>query len=172
MYSIITQLIGFLGTAVHLTAFQGKKRETILICQSIGSMLFMIHFIKLGAFSGAAMNLLVVVRALVFNFRGSKKWADSIAWLPIFILLSVGIVAVTWEGWISILPMIGMVSTTFAQFSKKPMMVRLLTLPNCPCWLIYNGISGSLSGVITEILIAISIIIGFLRHDVKRDKKA
>lgn len=117
------------------------------------------------------MNTISALRALVFYFRENKKWANSIVWLPVFIGVSLVMSIITWESWITILPMIGMVSTTFAQYSKKPMMVRLLTLPNCPCWLIYNGLSGSISGVITELLIAVSIIVGFLRHDVKRKNK-
>lgn len=154
-----------------LSAFQGKKRGTILMMQICGCMCFATHFALLGAFSGAIMNTISALRALVFYFRENKKWANSIVWLPVFIGVSLVMSIITWESWITILPMIGMVSTTFAQYSKKPMMVRLLTLPNCPCWLIYNGLSGSISGVITELLIAVSIIVGFLRHDVKRKNK-
>ncbi|MBQ7921390.1 MAG: YgjV family protein [Clostridia bacterium] len=172
MKDIIIQAIGFCGTAFLLLAFQGKRRGTILLLQIMGSLCFFTHFGLLGAFSGAAMNLLSALRATVFFFREDKKWANSIVWLPVFIGTSLALSILTWEGWISILPMIGTVSTTFAQYSKAPKMVRLLTLPNCPCWLIYNGISGSISGVITEVLIALSIIIGFLRHDVKKTEKA
>ena len=169
---IIIQGIGFIGTILYLSAFQFKKRGAILLMQVAASLCFALHFGLLTAFSGCAMNLISACRAAIFFFREKHRWAGSVVWLPVFIVISTVLTICTWESWISLLPMIGMVSTTFAQFSKKPKVVRLLTLPNCPCWLIYNGISGSISGVITEILIAISIIVGFLRHDVKRDKKA
>ena len=172
MEDVIIQGIGFMGTILYLLAFQFKKRGAILLMQVAASLCFGLHFGLLGAFSGCAMNLLCSSRAAVFFFREKYRWADSIVWLPVYIIVSAVMTVWTWESWISLMPLIGMVSTTFAQFSKKPKVVRLLTLPNCPCWLIYNSITGSISGVITEILIAISIIVGFLRHDVKREKKA
>jgi len=171
MKDIVIQLIGFVWTVFILSAFQAKKRSSILLIQLIGAICFMLHFFLLDALSGSIMNGLVAVRSLVFYFRGKKKWADSVVWLPVFIILGVAAIVVTWNGWLSLLPLIGLISTTFAQFSQKPMVVRLLTLPNCPCWLVYNSFAGSISGVITEILIAISIIVGFLRHDVKKKAK-
>ena len=82
------------------------------------------------------------------------------------IVLSAAATALTWTGWICILPFIGMILTTFALRARTSGAIRLLNLPNDPLWLIYNAMSGSISGVITEVCIICSILIGMLRHDV------
>ena len=58
-----------------------------------------------------------------------------------------------------------MILTTFAGRCREASKVRLLTLLNSPFWFTYNLISGSLPGVMTEILISGSIIIGMIRLD-------
>ena len=123
MQEILIQILGFIGAAVSMFSFQSKKRSGILLLQIFSAACFGLHFTLLGAVSGAALNFLALARAMVFYFRGSKKWASSIVWLPVFILCSVGAVALTWEGPISLLPMTGMILTTFAQYSSSAKMV-------------------------------------------------
>ena len=165
---IIGQIVGFVGTAVSLVTYQWKNRNGILACLILSSFLFTSHFILLGNYSGAALNFVGLIRAVLFFYRGQKKWVDSIVWLPVFILISAGAVALTWEGPISLLPMTGMILTTFAQYSTSARTVRLLTLCNSPCWLTYNVIVGSLAGIVTEIMVSCSIVVALFRYDIRK----
>ena len=164
-FQVVAQAIGFLGMFSHLASFQCKKRQGILGLQIAGSTFYAIHFGLLGAVSGAAMNVIALLRCLVFYRRGERKWADSPVWIPVFLAIIAGATAVFWEGPKSLLTLAGMVCTTFAMHAPSARAVRLLNLPSDPLWLIYNAISGSISGVITEVGIICSILIGFLRHD-------
>ena len=171
-FQIAAQAIGFLGMFSHLASFQCKKRQGILGFQIAGNTFYAIHFGLLGAVSGSAMNVIALLRCLVFYRRGERKWADSPVWIPVFLAVIVGATAVFWEGPKSLLTFAGMVCTTFAMRAAAARAVRLLNLPSDPLWLIYNAISGSISGVVTEIGIMCSILIGFLRHDRTGKKKA
>jgi hypothetical protein len=64
------------------------------------------------------------------------------------------------------------VLTTVANWMKSETKIRLISFPNSPCWLIYNAITGSVAGVITECIVMSSLIIGIVRYDIlKKGKK-
>lgn len=168
VFKIIAQAIGFLGMFSHLASFQCKNRQGILAFQIAGNGFYCIHFTLLGAVTGAAMNAIALARCLVFYFRGKRKWADSPIWIPLFLAMIAGATAILWEGPRSLFAFGAMTLTTFAVHASTARTMRLLTLPNDPLWLVYNALSGSISGVLTEIGLMCSIIIGFLRHDRKK----
>ena len=169
-FDIFVQAIGLVGFFLSIGAYQCKGRVGILIWQLIASLCWGTQYLLLGAFSGAVLNLINILRTGVFCFRG-KKWADHWVWLPVFLGLCAAATVWTWEGPISLLPMCGMVLTTFAQRAPTARLVRLISLPNDPLWLIYNGLSGSIFGVVTEAFIICSILVGYLRHDRKKAEK-
>ena len=167
---IIAEVIGLFGIAAPIISYQCKVRKHILLWQLFSTTCWMAHFAVLGALSGAALNLVGALRCIVFAGRGEDtkagKIADWIGWIPVFLVMSAAATALTWGGWTSLLPFIGMILTTFATRASSAAMVRLISLPNDPLWLAYNAISGSMTGVITEVCIIISIIVGMIRHDI------
>lgn len=171
----MAELIGIFGFTATIISYQCKSRKKILLLQLVSTTCWMLHFALLGAWSGSVLNAVAALRCIVFASRGEEsragKVADWIGWIPVFILLSTAAVVATWGGWTSILPFIGMILTTFATRASSAAKVRLITLPNDPLWLIYNAMSGSVSGVITEVCIIISIVVGMVRHDRKKIQK-
>jgi len=174
---LIAELIGVVGFIIAILSFQNKKRQGILVLQLISCTCWSLHFAFLGVWSGSLLNLIMALRCLVFAPRGNPnsrfyKLAEWPGWIPVFILLFTAAVAFSWIGWICLLPLCGSTLTTFAMRAKSARTVRLLTLPNNPMWLIYNAFTGSIFGCVTEASLIISIIIGFLRHDVPARNKA
>jgi len=172
----MAEIIGIFGFTATIISYQCKSRKKILLLQLLSTTCWMCHFALLGAWSGSVLNAVAAMRCIVFASRGEDsragKIADWIGWVPVFLLLSTAAVIATWNGWISILPFLGMILTTFATRASSAALVRRITLPNDPLWLIYNALSGSVSGVITEVCIILSILVGMFRHDRKiRDKK-
>lgn len=171
MIETISQVIGFIGTIVSFIIFQQNKRSRIIGLQILSTSLFTVHYILLGAFTGAALNLIAVTRSIVF-YNNDKKWAKSPAWLWFYIVVSVVASVLTWENWYSFLPAIALVLTTIANWMKSETKIRLISFPNSPCWLIYNAITGSVAGVVTECIVMTSLIIGIIRYDIlKKEKK-
>lgn len=171
----LAEIIGIFGFTATIISFQCKSRKRLLLLQLLSTTCWTLHYALLGAWSGSLLNVVGMARCIVFSGRGDDtrmgRVADWPGWIPVFIVLSAVSTAVTWTGWICILPFIGMILTTFALRAKTSRTIRMLNLPNDPLWLIYNAISGSVSGVITEVCIICSILIGMLRHDIRRDRK-
>ena len=167
----LTTPAGFVGVAaliVALTSFQMNVPKKMVFLQLVSSTLFTIHFGMLKAVTGAAINIMSVVRAIIYA-QTDKKWAMHPVWTFVFVAVSFLIAVFFWEGWISLLPVLGAVCYTISFRMKTSKMVRLVSLPSSPCWIIYNGIKGSLPGVITECYVIISILIGMLRYDRKKE---
>jgi hypothetical protein len=166
-----TQSIGFLALVFAIASFQKDSRRFILLLQIIAGALYAIHFFFLGAFTGAIMNVFGVARNSVFSQRETKKWANSRIWLFSFLLLFLMAGILTWEGWHSMLPILGMASGTIALWLKNTKHIRLIALTSPPSWFAYNLMVGSIPRMLTEIFLFLSIIVGMLRFDFRGNPK-
>lgn len=170
MIETAAQIVGFGGAALNCISFQQNKRRNIIAVQIFAAIMFIIHYIMLGAYTGAALNFIGLLRSLVF-INNHKKWAKSPVWLGVFILISIVASAVTWIEWYSILPAAAMILTTVSYWLKNETQIRFVTFPSSPCWLVYNIITGSVAGIVTECIVMSSIIIAIIRYDILKKEK-
>ena len=74
----------------------------------------------------------------------------------------------TWQSVFSILPCVAVVSLNFAAWSRNGKKIRLTNIfAVSPSWLIYDVYSGSISGIITELICLGSVGISVLRYGLK-----
>ncbi len=172
MIDIFTRVFGTLGLVLLVCSYQMKSRLGILGIQIAASFCFCCQFTLLNATTGALMNFIGLVRAVLYYFKGKNKFFSSFALPGVMVAVSVAMTAFSFtsEGWQAILPGIGMVCTSISGWMTKPMLVRVISFPSSPVWLIYNVINKSYEGVLAEVLCMISIIVGFLRHDIDLKK--
>ncbi len=172
IYQFIAQGIGVVACGVQLISYQCKTQKNIMMLLVVSQILFSINFLMLGMISGMLLNVIGMVRALIYTQRNEHKWAASFVWVFVFIPLVIvsGIISATVfnGGWIAFLPVGGMIITTFAGRCEKASNVRLLTLVNSPFWLIYNIIGGAIGPIIGEIAGSTSILIAMFRLDIKK----
>ena len=64
--------------------------------------------------------------------------------------------------------MIGSLLSTVALWMKTSKKIRLISFFSGPCWLIYNVVNGAYSAAVNELIATTSIVIGILRHDIKK----
>ena len=171
MVDVITQGVGFCGAALNFLSFQQNKRSRIIGFQIGAALLFILHYILLGitngadAYTGAALNFIGLSRSVVF-INNDKMWAKSPFWLIFFIVVSAISGILTWESWYSFLPPLAMILTTVSYWMKDETKIRLITFPSSPCWLIFNIITGSVAGIVTECVVMSSLIIAIVRYDI------
>lgn len=159
----LIQFIGFVGLGVSFLVFQVNRRRSMLRVQIIALLIYSLHFFLLGAFTGAALNIVGATRNYLFDKLHEHKHSN---WLPwIFIVVFSIATLLTWQGPLSLLPAIGMIGGTIAFWQSKPETMRLLALISPPAWLAYNLISGSYAGAIAEIIILSSTLLGIYRFD-------
>lgn len=160
--------------ALNILSYQWKNQRNIILTQFFGSGLFVINFFMLGAVTGAIINLLAVLRAIVFSNK-EKFRADKVIWVYGFIAAFLASYAATFLVFgkeptafnliIEFLPIIGIIATTISFYMKDAKSVRRLALISSPAWLVYNVTQVAVGGVICEAVSLVSIIVGMLRHD-------
>lgn len=167
---ILIQAIGLMGNIAVISAVQFNNRKIVLGAQALACVLWVVHYGALGAMTAVCTNFISFARSAVFYFN-DRPWAKKKVWLWLFLALFVANSLVTWEGWRSILPAIGMCATTLALWTRDETKLRLLYLCSSPPWLIYNILCGSYSCTIIEIFALISYISAIYRFDIKKVHK-
>ncbi len=160
---VVLQAIGFVGVMFGVASYQPKHRKHILYFQLVSNLFWVLHFSLIGATTGAALNTAGGLRAILFNAYGQKKRRPRwLLGLVIFVVISAGFLS--WRGWLSLLPMMGMVIATISFWQLNEQRIRFFLLFASPFWLIYNLLSGSYAGIASEILVMISITIALWRY--------
>lgn len=167
MVKIIAEIIGVIGIVCSLLSFQCEQRKKVMLFQVTASFMFTTQLFLVGAMTGACLDLINFVRSLIFSI--DKKWARSKWWLVLFMAILVGSGIATWKDVYSILPIIGSLLSTVALWMKTSKKIRLISFFSGPCWLVYNMVNGAYSAAINEVIAMTSILIGMLRHDIKRN---
>ena len=176
---IIAQIVSIIGMLMGVLSYQQKGKARILTFQLIGAALFVVHFFMINALSGAILNFVAIVRALIFIYE-DKVHGDHPAWTigltATYILSYVSVFTVfgkepTVKNLIlEILPVLAMTVTTIAFRYKEDKILRRVTFISSPMWLTYNAIFFSLGGIIGESLNIGSAIIGTIRLDRKKEE--
>lgn len=176
---IIAQIIGIMAMLFNILSYQGKKQSTVICLQLIGGLLFALNFFMLGATIGAILNVVAVLRAIIFLFKDKLK-AEKLLWFLGFIAVYIAVYVLNFTVLgkeptafnllIELLPVIGMIALNVGFRLKKASSIRKCGLVSSPAWLIYNIAVWSLGAIICEAVTLVSIFIGILRHDVKHKK--
>ena len=163
---IFVQTLGFLGITAGLVSFHMKNRRRILVFQIICSTLFALQLFLLEAYSGAVINLIGILRGIIYSMKERYPWASSSAvpCIMIALFITTGLVTVGKEGPVSLLPSLAMTVQSVAQFSENERRIRFLSIFASPFWITYHFISGSIGGWVGEIFMLISIITSLITY--------
>lgn len=165
---LLAQICGFVAMATAVSMYQFKRHRTIMILMVVCSFIWCMHYCFLGLFTPVMMNIVNVIRNIVYSFR-DRKWAQSKLIPVVFVALSIALAVITWDNIWSVLPLIAAVFTTVANWQTDTKILKYMTIPVCICWFIFNFINHSYAGMANEILALASIIISLTR--IKKQEK-
>ena len=188
-FEILIQSIGFIAIAVNIIAVQFNRYGTIIFFKTLGSLLFALHYLLLGAFTGMIMDVIGSIRNIVFSYNVKNNRSNKIPVLffsLITLIFGITTIILTWNVskivwtdnykiatiimvFISILSIIAKLISTISYSIKNPHRMRMFNLPSASCWFVYNLITFSIAGVINEVMTIGSIIIAEFRF--RKDKK-
>ena len=166
LLNAFAQLLGIGGTYMLFTLYQQKTRKKLLVRKLCADILWGIHYICLGAAAGAIPNIIGIFRELIF-MNNDKKWANSLIWPAVFISVSWIAAIISWKSALSFLPMCASTLVTVSLWVKSPKLTRLMTLPVCMAFIIYDVFVGSYAGILNETISLISITVAFFRKDLR-----
>lgn len=155
MEQFLIQALGFLAMALCIGSYQLKSGRSMILCKTAGDLIYMIHFLLLGGYSGCVTLAVSVVSQTACSFRGRKKWADWKGWRWLFTAVLVIACLLVWQKSFRPVPCIsamismGSVSMTTWTGNARAMRINKLLCAG-PFWIIYAAATGSVSGVLCE----------------------
>ena len=168
---IASLIAGFSAVATYLLCFQLKNAKKIVACKFISCILYVIQYLLLFAFVGAAMDAAAAIMSmLAYNKDKSfiKNYKISILIFSNIIIAAIGLLL--YENIFSLLPIAGVLIESAANWMKNEKRLRIVSLFAVPCWLIYNIVTKAYGSVIGSVLAFISIITSLIRYSkVKAD---
>ncbi|PWC34540.1 hypothetical protein TSO352_21075 [Azospirillum sp. TSO35-2] len=113
-----------------------KKRRALLAGQAVTNLMFITHYVLLGAHTAAALCALVVVQALAALPEGRSRWQTGLfaATMPAI----AAIACLTWAGLPSALSSLGITFSTLARWQSDTMRMRWLLLTAGLFWVTHN----------------------------------
>ncbi len=194
LFDIFVQGIGVLAVACTIIAVQFNSHFKILLFKTFSELLFAVQLFFFGSYTGVAMNLLGIVRNVIFTYT-VKNNKNVKPWIIFFVIvtLATGItttilsfnatlnsiisrynnytLSIILVIFITILPIVAKTLTTVAYAMKNPHKLRMLNLPSLICWLSHDLIIFSIAGISNNVFGIISVIVAEIRYKkIKNDK--
>ena len=167
---LVVQLIGFIGLALGVMAFQFKQHKNIVSCKMASEIVFSVQYLLLGAWPAALLDFASATRNLLFCLL-VKKGRSTTPLIYIFGAFVVAVGIFTFDSPISLMLIAAKLLTTISYGMRNERLLRYITLPSCVFWCIYNLYIGSLGGAIGDCLTLISLVTAMCKFDLPRQKK-
>ena len=149
---VLAQVLALFAILFWVISILLKNKKNILLMQVIANGIYGIEYLLLGAFSAASMNFLSFLRLLVYYFYTSLniKMPKWILFVFIALVLLFGII--TYDGLISLLPIIITVLYTYAFWQNNLNVARIIYIVAAIIWIYYNYEVGAYVGIIGNAL--------------------
>lgn len=168
----IAFVVGIVAVILYLLGYLQKKRNAIIALNLSSRILYIVQYILLGAFEGAALDVCGSVSSVLAQNKDRKFMKKALPF--IFIGVNLGIIAVgllLYENIFSLLPIIGVLFHTSAFWISNERAIRIVSLIGCPFWLVYNFVSGAYGSCIGDVLSMVSICVSMVRYDILPKRK-
>ena len=160
---LIGHVLGFISVGLFFYSYQRTQKRKIMLIQTVATALSCVQYLLIGAFSGFALNIVCIIRNFVFYFRDKNQSTGLLT--PVLFAVSMAIVSFfSWEGTHSLLITMGLVVNTVCMGIFDAKDFRKTILVSSSLILVYNVFAFSYSGILSESISLISVIIGIIRY--------
>lgn len=97
MEMLLIQTLGFVAMAFCIGSYQVKSGRGMILCKTVGDLIYVVHYLLLGGYSGCVTLSVSAVSQIACSYRGRKKWADWKGWRWVFTALLVTACLLVWR---------------------------------------------------------------------------
>lgn len=161
--NILVNTIGLFAIITWVLSIQNKNKTGILIYQLVANILYFIQYYLLNAYSACLMDFTSGIRCLFFYLEEKKHGKISNLSFLFFILLIIVIGMFTYNGIISLLPIIISLIYMYSIWQNNLNITRYLFIITAIIWIYYNMSVGAYINIIGNIFEILSGIISIIR---------
>ncbi len=156
---VVAQIFGLVAMGIGLCMFAFRERKKILLFKMFANLTWVVHYALLGAATGAVFNVINAAREGVF-YHKEKPWASHLFWPLLFVGVNAVSTVLSWQGPISLLPMVGSTINIIAFWCSSTKRLRLFALPAQTLWVIYSVAVSSIPATVFNAFSIISLLWG------------
>lgn len=159
-------ILGLAAVFLYLFSYQFPNRKAIIACNVVSRILYVLQYLLLFAFEGAAMD----ISAIPSSMLAARKHTPFVEKHKAAVLVAVnaiiiGIGAAVAQNWLSWIPVVGVLLETAALWMTRERHIRWLSLAALPFWLFYNLSCGAYGSALGNVLGIGSIVMAIIRYD-------
>lgn len=168
---ITAQIFGILVIIANVLSMQMKKKKQIIFMFILANLFSAINFVLLQSYSGAIICIFAIVQTFINKvFENKDKQVPKIV-VGIYIIISIILGAITFKGYIDIVPIICSILYTLTIVQDEEKNIRRISLVNIILWILYDIVCQAYTAAISDSLMTISTIVGMYRFDYQKLKQ-
>ena len=158
----IGQALGILATVITVISYQMNTKRSLLLVQTTATACTCLAYLFLGAASGFTLNIVCIIRNIVFYFQKDSGKIHTVSALVLAAAM-VAVGALSWQGPVSLLIIVALAANTVFMSFGKPQLLRQSVLGTSSMILLYNIFVFSIGGIANEGLSIVSSAVGIVR---------
>lgn len=165
---IVSQVFTVIMYILLAMTYYVKDRRKVLIIHFIATLSISIAYILLGAWTGLAMCIVVIIRNIIFLLdekkNGKRDKVNKTDIIILIVLYTISIISAvfSYDGIFSLLPVAATMLNTYSVWQKDIKIYKLLGIPTGILWILYNTYIMSIFGIILESVLLICSITGYI----------
>lgn len=96
MHAIFAQAVGFAAMTLNIGSYQLKNSRQLVLCRAFGDLIYIAHYLLLGAYSGCTTVAICAVNGLIYGCKG-QAWAEWKGWKWLLSAVLVTACLFTWQ---------------------------------------------------------------------------
>ena len=167
----MAQIIGTVALIISSSAPHQNTKKKVLIYKIFSTALYALQYLILGALSAVVTNIIGVIRDYILYRYAKENKEVPILILYIYIIIVLVSGVFTFNGLISILPILLSILTTYSVWQNNLKKYRGITVIIIILWTIYNFAVNAYANAIGNIFSLIIAIIAIIRFDIIKNKE-
>ncbi len=171
MQHVLSDGFGYAGVLVNLSWPMMQSRRWLLAGQGLACVFMFVHFMLLGAFTGAAIMAVVGTQALLaIPLGGAPRF-------KLIYLLSLGLIPAvawfTWQGLPSVFSSVALVFASLGNYQLDAIRQRIGLIMTILAWSVHNALVGSLPGLASNtlgLLVSVTMLVRVYRERARRSE--
>lgn len=157
----VGQILGFIAFGIAFAVYQMKDKKSLLIVQTMLVCVASLHYFCLKAYPAMAMNMIGIVRNLIYYRKDifKQKYIPAVVSAAV---MAAGILTAS-DMW-SILVIVGLTVNSYCLSLENIQHFRISILFTSTLVLIYNIVVFSIGGMLLESISILSAVIGLFRN--------
>ncbi len=154
-------IAGALGVAANGVWPLLRGRRRILSMQMLGTSLFGLHYLLLGANTGAATCVAGVLQGLAATTLENRMARNAV--FGVTLAGCAALAAANWSGLPSALALAGLLAATAGRLQRREQSIRLFFLGSEAFWISHNTLVGSSWGLASDTMAVTMLLAGLWR---------